>query len=41
MTVKADKPIPPHEVKEFNNRFAIVAFMEQMPECNVDIEVAP
>jgi len=28
-------------VKEFNNRFAILVFMEQMSECNLDIEITP
>jgi hypothetical protein len=41
MTVRADRPLPPYEVKEFNNRFAIIVFGEQLPECNVDIEVTP
>jgi hypothetical protein len=41
MSIGADKPLPPYEVKEFNNRFAVVAFLERVPECNVDIEVIP
>ena len=40
MTVRADKPIPHYEVKEFNNRFAIIAFQESLPECNLEIEVS-
>lgn len=41
MTVRADKPLPNYEVKEFNNRFAIIAFLEAVPECSMDIEVIP
>jgi hypothetical protein len=41
MTVRADKPLAHYEVKEFNNRFAIIAFPEAIPECNLDIEVTP
>lgn len=41
LVVRADKPIAHYEVKEFNNRFAIVVFGEAIPECNVDIEVMP
>jgi hypothetical protein len=39
LRVKADKPLAHFEVKEFNNRFAIIAFQEAVPECNLDIEV--
>jgi hypothetical protein len=41
MTVRADKPLPHYEVKEFNNRFAIIAFLEAVPECNLEIDVIP
>jgi hypothetical protein len=41
MTVRSDKPLSHYEVKEFNNRFAIVVFGEALPECNIDIEVNP
>ena len=41
LTVRADKPLMHYEVKEFNNRFAIIAFGEKLPECNIDIEVTP
>ncbi len=41
MTVRSDKPLTHYEVKEFNNRFAIIAFQESLPECNLDIEVIP
>ena len=41
MVVRSDKPLPHYEVKEFNNRFAIVAFDEALAECNLDIEVSP
>jgi hypothetical protein len=41
VTIKADKPIPHYEVKEFNNRFAIIVFGEAVPECNVDVDVTP
>lgn len=39
LTVKADKALPVHEVKEFNNRFAIIVFAGAVPECNVTISV--
>ena len=39
--VRADKPLPNYEVKEFNNRFAIIAFLGPVPECNLDIDVSP
>jgi hypothetical protein len=41
MTVRSDKPLSHYEVKEFNNRFAIIVFGDSLPECNVDIEVNP
>jgi hypothetical protein len=41
MMVRSDKPLSHYEVKEFNNRFAIVAFQEALPECNLHIEVRP
>jgi hypothetical protein len=39
LRVLADKPLPPHEVKDFDNRFAIIAFLSAPPECDLDIEV--
>jgi hypothetical protein len=41
MTVRSDKPISHYEVKEFNNRFAIIHFGEPLAECNLDIDVRP
>jgi hypothetical protein len=41
ITVRADKPLALYEVKEFNNRFAIIAFHEAVPECNLEIDVTP
>jgi hypothetical protein len=41
MTVRADKLLVHYEVKEFNNRFAIIAFQKAVPECNLTIEVTP
>lgn len=41
LSIRSDKPLPPHEVKEFNNRFAIIVFMEHMLECNLDIDITP
>ena len=41
MTVRSDKPLSHYEVKEFNNRFAIIVFGEPLPACNIDIEVSP
>jgi hypothetical protein len=41
MVVRSDKPLNHYEVKEFNNRFAIIAFQEALPDCNLDIEVTP
>ena len=41
MTVRADKPLTRYEVKEFNNRFAIIHFGEPLAECNLGIEVRP
>jgi hypothetical protein len=40
LSVHADKPLPTYEVKEFNNRFAVIVFDGGMPECNLDIEVS-
>src|SRR5258708_22118387 len=37
MPIRSDKPISHYEVKEFNNRFPIIAFQEALPECNIDI----
>jgi len=34
-------PLPHYEVREFNNRFAVVGFEEGLPECNLNIEVSP
>ncbi|GMO34872.1 MULTISPECIES: hypothetical protein [Bradyrhizobium] len=39
LSVKADKPLTAYEVKEFNNRFAIVVFAGPIPECNVELRV--
>jgi hypothetical protein len=41
MTVRSDKPLAGYEVKEFNNRFAIIHFGEPLTECNLDIDVRP
>jgi hypothetical protein len=41
LTVKSDKPLARYEVKEFNNRFAIIHFGEAPVESNIEIDVRP
>jgi hypothetical protein len=37
LEIKADTALPPHEVKEFNDRFAIIIFSDQIPACTLEI----
>jgi hypothetical protein len=41
LTVRSDKPLTRYEIKEFNNRFAIIHFGEAPIESNIDIDVRP
>jgi hypothetical protein len=41
LTIKSDKPLSRYEVKEFNNRFAIIHFGEAPIESNIEINVRP
>lgn len=34
-----DTSLPPYEVKEFNQRFAIVVFAGRLPDCTLDVAV--
>lgn len=43
-TLKVKSPditLPPHEVKEFNQRFAIVVFMDELPTGTLEVSVQP
>jgi hypothetical protein len=37
LEVKSDSVLPPHQVKEFNQRFAIIAFSGPIPACVLEI----
>jgi hypothetical protein len=37
LEVKSDTVLPPHQVKEFNQRFAVIAFSEPIPACVLEI----
>src|SRR5947209_19720466 len=41
LTIRSDKPLAQCEVKEFNNRFAIIQFGEAPIESNIEIDVRP
>src|SRR3954452_7317189 len=41
LTIRSDKPLAQYEVKEFNNRFAIIHFGEAPMESNIEIDVRP
>lgn len=36
-----DMKLPRHEVKEFNQKFAIIVFSEKLPEGTLEIRVEP
>jgi hypothetical protein len=37
LEMKSDSVLPPYQIKEFNQRFAIIAFSGPIPECVVDV----
>jgi hypothetical protein len=41
LSIKSDRPLARYEVKEFNNRFAIIHFGEAPIESNIEIDVRP
>jgi hypothetical protein len=41
LSIRSDKPLTEYEVKEFNNRFAIIHFGEAPIESNIEIDVRP